>query len=181
MFSRAWRGSRWATGVWAALYYFFFWLVPIFTSFSFFMILRQIVQHGNGGRGWLTNTRIFLLQPSSASPSSRSARTTTCRTTSSPRCRTTGCGSCTKLLLEYPEYREQAVVVEGYFLPPHTPQTRPTVLDVLGPDYAPRDGGRSTSTTRVLEDDEVEEKAEILREGELEKRRAAAGPQSAAG
>ena len=47
----------------AALFYVLLWLVPIFTSFSFFMILRQLVQHGNGDRGWLTNTRIFFVNP----------------------------------------------------------------------------------------------------------------------
>src|SRR5262249_40505573 len=45
------------TGRWAALYYGLLWVVPLLTSFSFFMILRQWVQHGNGGRGLLTNTR----------------------------------------------------------------------------------------------------------------------------
>ena len=86
-----------------------------------------------------------------------------------------------ELLLEYPEYQEQAVIVEGYFLPPHTPQTRPTVLDVLGPDYAPRDQREVHIDDSVLEDDQVDDKADILREGELEKRRLAeqAGPHSA--
>ena len=65
------------------------------------------------------------------------------------------------------------MVVEGYFLPPHTPHTRPTVLDVLGPEYAPRDGREVHIDDTVLEDDEVEEKADILREGEMEKRRMA--------
>ena len=37
------------------------WVVPLFTSFAFFMILRQLVQHGNGGRGWVNNTRTFLV------------------------------------------------------------------------------------------------------------------------
>ncbi len=78
-------------------------------------------------------------------------------------------------LSEYPEYQEQALVVEGYFLPPHTPQTRPTVLDVLGPAYAPRDIRDVHIDDSVLEDDEVEEKADILREGEMEKRRLAGG------
>src|SRR5207248_4879720 len=49
------------TGRWAALYFALLWLVPLFTSFSFFMILRQLVQHGNGDRGWLTNTRVFFV------------------------------------------------------------------------------------------------------------------------
>ena len=47
----------------AALFYLLLWVVPIFTSFSFFMILRQLVQHGNGDRGWLTNTRVFFVNP----------------------------------------------------------------------------------------------------------------------
>src|SRR5262249_13388455 len=42
----------WATGTWVAVYYFLLWLLPIFTAFSFFMVLRQLVQHGNAGRGW---------------------------------------------------------------------------------------------------------------------------------
>ncbi len=35
---------------WAPLYYLLLWVVPIFTSFSLFMILRQVVQHGNADR-----------------------------------------------------------------------------------------------------------------------------------
>ncbi len=46
---------------WAAAFYLLLWALPIFTSFSFFMILRQLVQHGNGDRGWLTNTRVFFV------------------------------------------------------------------------------------------------------------------------
>ena len=51
-----------ATGEPAALYFILLWAAPLVTSFSFFMILRQLVQHGNAGRGWLTNTRVFLVQ-----------------------------------------------------------------------------------------------------------------------
>lgn len=29
------------------------------TSFPFFMALRQVIQHGNGDRGRLSNTRVF--------------------------------------------------------------------------------------------------------------------------
>ena len=163
----------WATGVWAACYYIFFWLVPLFTSFAFFMILRQLVQHGNGGRGWLTNTRVFLLRPFirfSVFPIGQDYHLPHHLFATIPHHRLR---QLHELLSDYPEYKEQAVVVEGYFLPPHTPATRPTVLDVLGPDYAPRDRREVHIDDSVLEDDEVEEKADILREGELEKRRAA--------
>src|SRR5438067_13555733 len=48
-------GLAWLSFVqpYAALFYVLLWLVPIFTSFSFFMILRQIVQHDNDVRGCL--------------------------------------------------------------------------------------------------------------------------------
>ena len=171
----------WATGYWAAVYYFFYWLVPLLTSFSFYMILRQIVQHGNGGRGWLTNTRVFLVSQFirfSVFPIGQDYHLPHHLFATVPHFRLK---KLHELLLEYPEYREEAVVVEGYFLPPHTPQTRPTVLDVLGPEYAPRDGREVHIDDTVLEDDEVEEKADILREGEMEKRRMAeeSGSQSA--
>ena len=173
----------WATGVWAAVYYFFFWIVPIFTSFAFFMIMRQIVQHGNGGRGWLSNTRVFLIRPFirfSVFPIGQDYHLPHHLFATIPHYRLR---ELHELLLEYPEYREQAVVVEGYFLPPHTPQTRPTVLDVLGPDYAPRDAREVHIDNTVLEDDVIEEKADILREGELEKKRLAeqAGAQASGG
>ena len=173
----------WATGVWAAAYYFFFWVVPIFTSFAFFMILRQLVQHGNGGRGWLTNTRVFLIRPFirfSVFPIGQDYHLPHHLFATVPHYRLR---QLHELLLEYPEYSEQAVVVEGYFLPPHTPQTRPTVLDVLGPDYAPRDARAVHIDNTVLEDDVVEEKADILREGEMEKKRLAerADAQASAG
>ncbi len=49
------------TGHWAAVYYLVLWGIPSLTTFSLFMILRQLVQHGNADRGWLTNTRIFFV------------------------------------------------------------------------------------------------------------------------
>jgi fatty acid desaturase len=81
-----------------------------------------------------------------------------------------------EVLLEYPEYREQAVVVEGYFLPRHRPPTAPTVLDVLGPAYAPREFHDAHINNEVLDDDVVEEREAIVREGaeEVERVRKAA-------
>ena len=51
------------TGALAVFYFLVLWVVPLFSSFAFFMILRQLVQHGNGGRGWINNTRTFLVAP----------------------------------------------------------------------------------------------------------------------
>jgi fatty acid desaturase len=154
------------TGRWAAVYYFALWIVPMGTSFSFFMILRQLVQHGNADRGWLTNTRIFFVSRFihfSVFPIGQDYHLPHHVFATVPHYRLR---QLHELLLEYPEYREQAVVVHGYFLPPERPQTHPTVLDVLGPEYAAREFRGVHIDNSVLEDDVVEEKAEILREGE---------------
>ena len=66
--------------------------------------------------------------------------------------------------------------MEGYFLPPHRvagwlrgdPRAErpghPTLVDVLGPAYAPPDGDIYIDDT-VLEGIRIDEKQEILREG----------------
>ena len=41
------------------LYYVVLWLIPLGTTFSFFMIVRQLVQHGNADQQRMTNTRVF--------------------------------------------------------------------------------------------------------------------------
>lgn len=149
---------------WAAFYYFLLWLVPIFTSFSFFMILRQLVQHGNGGRGCLTNTRVFFVNPLinfAVFPMGQDYHLPHHLFASIPHYRLR---RLHEALLEYAEYREQAVVVEGYFLPRERPPTHPTVLDVLG---APRDGDTPAYIDNaVLDDDEVEDREEIERQGQ---------------
>src|SRR5439155_20654559 len=50
--------SYWTGRAWG-IYYIVLWLVPLGTTFGFFMLLRQIVQHGNADQGRFTNTRIF--------------------------------------------------------------------------------------------------------------------------
>ncbi len=161
------------TGHWAAVYYFVLWLVPLGTSFSFFMILRQLVQHGNADRGWLTNTRIFFVQPFinfSVFPMGQDYHLPHHLFATVPHYRLR---QLHETLLDYPEYREQAVVVHGYFVSPEHPPTHPTVLDVLGPEYAPKEYHGVHIDNDVLEYDEVEERAEIVREGEAEARRVA--------
>jgi fatty acid desaturase len=150
---------------WAALFYLLLWVVPIFTSFSFFMILRQLVQHGNGGRGWLTNTRVFLvgrLINFAVFPIGQDYHLPHHLFASVPHYRLR---RLHEVLLNCPEYQEQAVVVKGYFLPPERPPQHPTVLDVLGPDYAPRQADVYIDND-VLEGEQVEDRAEILRQGE---------------
>ncbi len=149
---------------WAAGYYILLWIVPIFTSFSFFMILRQIVQHGNGGRGWLTNTRVFFVNrliSFAVFPIGQDYHLPHHLFASVPHYRLR---RLHQVLLDFPEYRAQAVEVDGYFHPRQRPSTRPTVVDVLGPDYARRDPEVYIDNT-VLEQERVEDKDDILQQG----------------
>jgi fatty acid desaturase len=163
------------TGVPAAVYYIVLWMVPLGTSFSFFMILRQIVQHGNADRGWLTNTRTFLVGRFinyAVFPMGQDYHLPHHLYATVPHYRLK---RLHEILLEYPEYHEQAVEVHGYFFPAEHPQTHPTVLDVLGPEYAAREFHGVHIDNTVLEDCVVEEKEQILAEGEQEAKRVAAG------
>jgi fatty acid desaturase len=156
-----------ATGEWAAFYYVLLWTVPAFTSLSFFMILRQLVQHGNAGRGWLTNTRVFFLKPVvrfSVFPIGQDYHLPHHLFATVPHYRLP---ELHEILLECADYRAQAVVVEGYFQPPRPGAERPTVIEVLGPAYAPRVGSDVYIDNTVLEGVRVDEKTDILREARL--------------
>ncbi len=54
---------RWATGGASAIYPVVLWLVPLGTSFMFFMFLRDVYQHSNADDGRLTNSRVFFTDP----------------------------------------------------------------------------------------------------------------------
>jgi len=54
---------RWATGGRSAIYPVLLWLVPLGTSFMFFMFLRDVYQHSNADAGRLTNSRVFFTDP----------------------------------------------------------------------------------------------------------------------
>jgi fatty acid desaturase len=54
---------RWATAGASAIYPVVLWLVPLGTSFMFFMFLRDVYQHSNADAGRLTNSRVFFTDP----------------------------------------------------------------------------------------------------------------------
>src|SRR6201999_3908541 len=54
---------RLATAGASALYFSLLWLVPMTSSFMFFMFLRDVYQHSNADDGRLTNSRVFFTDP----------------------------------------------------------------------------------------------------------------------
>jgi len=139
------------------------WLVPMLTSFSLFMMLRQVVQHSNGDRGWLTNTRIFLVNlfvRDSVLPYGQDIHLPHHMFATVPHYRLRALHD---FLMQYPEYREEAIVVRGAVLPRH--DGHPSILDVLGPDWAKQDADVYIDDS-VLDGERIEERAEIQRESE---------------
>lgn len=132
------RGLRYWTGVSVGLYFLVLWIVPLVTTFSFFMILRQLVQHGNGGRGWLNNTRVFLINPLlcyAVFPFGMDYHLPHHMFATVPHYRLS---ELHQFLLRYPEYAAGGVVVRNYFFAGrHLPAPRsPTVLEVIGAEYS---------------------------------------------
>jgi hypothetical protein len=151
------------------------------------MVLRQIVQHGNGDRGWLTNSRVFLCHPFinfAVFPMGQDYHLPHHMFSTIPHYRLK---ELHEAMLDYPEYGDQATVVEGYFWPKEKPPVRPTVVDVLGPAYAPQEFRDVYIDNSVLEGQIVtdREKDEILddgaREAERVRREALAGSWSVTG
>ena len=159
--------------VWAPVYYFLLWLVPIFTTFSFFMILRQVVQHGNGDRGWLTNTRIFFVNKMiqyCVFPMGQDYHLPHHLYSTVPHYRLR---KLHEILLRYPEYEKEAVEVHGYFVSPEKQRIHPTVVDVLGDSYSQKTYHEVHIDNTVLDDCEVEDKQGIINVGiaDIEKAR----------
>lgn len=154
-----------ATGAPTFIYYFVLWIVPLFTSFSFFMILRQVVQHGNADQGRVTNTRVFLVNPLvryAVFPFGMDYHAPHHIYATVPHYRLPALH--TFLLLSDEEYRRQSVTVENYMVPARaTGERAPTVVEVLGPRWARRSEDVWVDDS-VLENWSVEEKEAILAE-----------------
>lgn len=55
--------ARIATGTAWGGYFWMLWILPMLTSFPYFMELRDVYQHANADQGKLTNTRVFFCDP----------------------------------------------------------------------------------------------------------------------
>ena len=113
------------------LYYFVLWMVPLGTSFAFFMILRQIVQHGNADQERYTNTRIFHIHWLISWAIFPIGNDYHLPHHIFPMVPHYNLRKLHALLMQTAEYRRQALVVDGYFMPPESPPKHPTVLDVM--------------------------------------------------
>jgi fatty acid desaturase len=117
------------------LYYFVLWMIPLGSSFAFFMILRQIVQHGNGDTERFTNTRIFhvhWLISWAVFPIGNDYHLPHHLFPMVPHY---NLRKLHALLAQTKEYRSRATVVEGYFLPPEHPPKHPTVMDLMTSEH----------------------------------------------
>jgi fatty acid desaturase len=149
-------------------YFALLWIVPLFTTFPLFMIMRQWVQHGNADRGRYTNSRVFLVNPFiryAVFPFGMDYHLPHHIYASVPHYKLHGLH---ELLLQDPEYREKGVVVEGYFNSPYgeTEDRNPTVIEVLGEKYAPKDQEEAYVDTSTLEYAKVRNPDAIARENE---------------
>jgi fatty acid desaturase len=150
-------GSAW-------VYFGLLWMVPLFTTFPFFMILRQWVQHGNADRGRYTNTRVFLVGPLvryAVFPFGMDYHLPHHLIAAVPHYRL---HDLHKLLLRDPEYRDKGVIVEGYFAHSDGRGRRPTALEVLGEECAPKQRAAAYVDNAALECADVSNPDAIARE-----------------
>lgn len=158
-------------------YYGLLWVLPLFTTFPFVMILRQWVQHGNADRGRFTNTRVFLVGPLvryAVFPWGMDYHLPHHMFASVPHYKLK---ALHEVLLRDPEYREKAVVVQGYFGPDHPDTRRPTAVSVLARVHAlaaPPEPAFVDET--VLERAEVSDRAGIGQAVALSRRGAVSDP-----
>ena len=154
------RGDPWGWRTFAL-----YWIVPLFTTFPLFMILRHWVHHGNADRGRYTNTRVYLVNPFiryAIFPFGFDYHLPHHVFASVPHYRLK---ELHELLLERdPQYREKGVIVEGYFGHDNAVSGRPTAMSVLGAGHAPKGTEAAFLDSTVLEPAEVADRAGIERE-----------------
>jgi len=150
----------------AWMYFGVLWIIPLFTTFPLFMILRQWVQHGNADRGRYTNTRVFLVGPLvryAVFPWGMDYHLPHHLMASVPHY---NLQRLHELMLEDSEYREKGVIVEGYFGDDDNASGHPTALGVLGEKHAPKSKEAAYVDNAAIEYADVADAAGIAREVE---------------
>jgi fatty acid desaturase len=125
-----------ATGVPAWGYFALFWILPLFTAFPVFMVLREWIQHGNADRGRLTNSRVFLVDPISryaVFPLGMDYHLPHHLMAAVPHY---NLKRLHELMMKDPEYAEKCRVVDGWT--GVNARGEPSIVEVLGPDFTVR-------------------------------------------
>ena len=126
--------AEFATGAPAWGYYGLLWILPLFTAFPVFMVLREWVQHGNADRGRYTNSRVFLIDPVSryaVFPLGMDYHLPHHLFVGVPHYKLK---RLHEMLKRDPEYAANCRIVEGWT--GTKDDGTPSVVDVLGPKYA---------------------------------------------
>lgn len=117
------------TGGRSAFYFIALWIVPLITTFPYFMLLRDVYQHTNADDGRLTNSRVFFADPFTrwaVFVYGQDMHVPHHLFPAIPHYRLPGLH---RLLKErHPDYASQVVEVEGTF---HGQNGHPSILDVL--------------------------------------------------
>lgn len=128
--------AEFATGAPTWVYFALLWILPLFTTFPMFMILREWLQHGNADRGRYTNSRVFLVNPLlryAVFPWGMDYHLPHHLVASVPHYKLR---DLHEFLLDDPKYAAQCRIVEGWSEP--AGHDYPTIVDVLGPRYTPQ-------------------------------------------
>lgn len=147
---------------WAPAWHLFtvYWVIPLFTTFPLFMMLRQWVQHGNADRGRYTNTRVFLVNPFvrySVFPWGMDYHLPHHLMASVPHYRLK---ELHQLLLQDATYAEKGVILEGVI----RGHQHASIVASLGPDLAPKTPSAAYVDNDSLEYAEIRDRAAIERE-----------------
>ncbi|HJZ90741.1 MAG TPA: fatty acid desaturase [Gemmataceae bacterium] len=149
------------TGVPALVYFLVLWMGSLLTAFPLYLVLRQLVQHGNGGRGRLDNTRVFL-RPVTVNffllPLGQDYHLPHHLFASVPHYRLR---RLHEAMLVYPDYKSVAVEVDGLIHPPAGTGRR-SIVGALGD--TPAGAEEKFIDSSVLDEYQVEERDAIRAE-----------------
>jgi len=155
---------EWRAGIPAWSWYVLYWVVPLFSTFALFMVMRQWVQHGNADRGRYTNTRVFLVNPLvryAVFPWGMDFHLPHHLYASIPHYRLR---ELHDILQDDPEYQEKGVIVEGYLGDDDPVTGRPTAMSVIGPKHAPKHIEAVHVDNDAIAEADVKDAAAIARE-----------------
>jgi fatty acid desaturase len=150
-------------------YYGLLWILPLFSTFPLFMVLREWIQHGNADRGRYTNSRVFIVNPIlryAVFPFGMDYHLPHHINASVPHYRLK---DFHEYLMDRDEkYAAQALVVEGWTQLEDT-KGPPGIVDVLGPKFTPQ-GNRVHIDNDTLIDADVNDEAALAAQVEASRK-----------